>query len=185
MMSFMSRAVVVLVVTLAVSAPAAATAAVSWKAMDLVAIDGKALPPERLVNKVVLVVNTASLCGFTPQYEGLQALWSRYRDRGFVVLGIPSNDFGGQEPGSEAKIKDFCEVNFGITFPMTTKQKVRGPGAHPFYRWAEAEGGADAVPAWNFHKVLVGKDGRLIGAFPSQVEPSDAKLIRAIESALR
>lgn len=184
MMSFVSRAFAVLVVTL-IAGISAAAAAVDWRAMNLVAIDGKPLPAERLTDKVVLVVNTASLCGFTPQYEGLQALWSRYRDRGFVVLGVPSNDFGGQEPGSEAKIKDFCEANFGITFPMTTKQRVRGPGAHPLYRWAEAEGGPAAVPAWNFHKLLIGRDGGLLGAFPSQTEPFDADLIRAIEAALR
>ncbi|MFZ5556362.1 MAG: glutathione peroxidase [Pseudomonadota bacterium] len=163
----------------------ASASALSWNAMGLVAIDGKPLPGKRLADKVVLVVNTASLCGFTPQYKGLQALWERYRERGLVVLGVPSNDFGGQEPGGEAKIKDFCEANFGITFPMTTKQKVRGPAAHPLYRWAEAEGGPAAVPGWNFHKLLIGRDGRLIAAFPSQVEPTDAAVTRAIEAALR
>lgn len=166
-------------------AGAVAAAALNWSALGLVGIDGKPLPEERLANKVVLVVNTASLCGFTPQYKGLQALWERYRDRGLVVLGIPSNDFGGQEPGSEAKIKDFCEVNFGVNFPMTTKQTVRGPHAHPLFRWAEAEGGAAAVPGWNFHKLLVGRDGRLLATFPSEVEPTAPEVSRAIESALR
>jgi glutathione peroxidase len=166
-------------------AGAAAAAAVNWSALGLIGIDGKPLPEERFTNKVVLVVNTASLCGFTPQYKGLQTLWERYRDRGLVVLGVPSNDFGHQEPGSEAKIKDFCEVNFGVNFPMTAKQTVRGPAAHPLYRWAEAEGGSAAVPGWNFHKLLVGRDGRLVGTFPSQVEPTAPEVTRAIESALR
>lgn len=179
-----ARAALLLAAALAFSG-AAAAAPVDWKAMGLVAIDGRPLPPERFADKVVLVVNTASLCGFTPQYEGLQGLWTRYRDRGLIVLGVPSNDFGAQEPGSDSKIKDFCEVNFGIDFPMTTKQTVRGPDAHPLYRWAEAAGGPSAVPGWNFHKLLVARDGRLIGAFPSRVEPNDPALIAAIEAALR
>jgi glutathione peroxidase len=166
-------------------AAAATAAALNWSALGLVGLDGRPLPEERFANKVVLVVNTASLCGFTPQYKGLQAVWERYRDRGLVVLGVPSNDFGAQEPGSAAKIKDFCEVNFGVTFPLTAKQNVRGPDAHPLFRWAEAEGGAAAVPRWNFHKLLVSRDGRLLRAFPSQVEPTAAELTRAIEAALR
>ncbi|WP_333841974.1 glutathione peroxidase [Pelomicrobium sp.] len=163
--------------------PAGAAEPVDWDGLGLVAIDGTPFPKGTFAHKVVLLVNTASFCGYTPQYKGLQALWERYRGRGLVVLGVPSNDFGNQEPGSEAKIKEFCEVNFGVTFPMTTKQRVRGPEAHPLYRWA-ARAHAEAVPRWNFHKLLVGRDGRLLAAFPSQVEPTSPQLIEAIERAL-
>lgn len=178
------RALAAAAVALALAGTAAA-AALDWRALALERIDGRPLEGAQLADKVVLVVNTASFCGYTPQYEGLQALWERYRDRGLVVLGIPSNDFGEQEPGSATEIKAFCEVNFKVTFPLTTKQKVRGAGAHPLYRWAAAEGGMLATPRWNFHKLLVGRDGRLIGAFPSAVEPTSAQLTQAIERALR
>jgi len=161
----------------------AAAEPVDWDALGLVAIDGKPFPKGTFTDKVVLLVNTASFCGYTPQYKGLQALWERYRSRGLVVLGVPSNDFGNQEPGSEAKIKEFCEVNFGVTFPMTTKQRVRGPDAHSLYRWA-ARAHPEAVPRWNFHKLLIGRDGRLLAAFPSQVEPVSPRLTEAIERAL-
>lgn len=133
---------------------------------------------------VVLLVNTASFCGFTPQYEGLQEVWRTYRDRGLVVLGVPSNDFGRQEPGTEAEIKAFCEVNFAVDFPMTTKEHVRGPEAHPFYRWAAAELGAGAAPRWNFHKYLIGPDGRLVASFPTGVEPGSTEVTREIEAQL-
>jgi len=147
------------------------------------AIEGGPLPLSRYEGKVVLVVNTASLCGFTYQYDGLQKVWERYRDRGLVVLGVPSNDFGNQEPGTAAEIKEFCEVRF-IDFPLTEKVSVRGVGAHPFYRWAEQELGRSAAPRWNFHKYLVGKDGRLIAHFPSAVEPGSAPVIEAIEALI-
>ena len=145
------------------------------------AIAGGPLALSDYAGKAVLVVNTASFCGFTRQYEGLQRLWERYRDRGLVVLGVPSNDFGGQEPGSAAEIKAFCEVTYGIDFPMTSKVEVKGPSAHPFYRWAGAELGA---PRWNFHKYLVGPDGGLRAAFGTRVEPDDESLGAAIEAAL-
>jgi glutathione peroxidase len=132
----------------------------------------------------VLVVNTASLCGFTYQYTALQELWEGYRERGLVVLGVPSNDFGGQEPGTEAEIKDFCEVNFAVDFPMTEKQQVRGAGAHPFFHYIGEELGPDAAPRWNFHKYLVTPDGRLAGAWPSRVEPGAPEIREAIEAAL-
>ena len=141
---------------------------------DFTSIDGKA----------VLVVNTASRCGLTPQYEGLESLWSDYKDKGLVVLGVPSNDFGAQEPGTESEIQSFCTTNFGVDFPMTSKVPVSGDQAHPFYRWAKAELGAEAEPKWNFHKILVGKDGQLIGGFGSRTEPSDPDLRRAIDAAL-
>lgn len=178
------RALSAAVIALAFAGPAT-SAALDWQALGLERIDGKPLEGSQLADKVVLVVNTASFCGFTPQYEGLQKLWERYRDRGLVVLGIPSNDFGEQEPGSATEIKEFCEVNYKVTFPLTTKQKVRGADAHALYRWAAAEGGATATPRWNFHKLLIGRDGRLVSAFPSAVEPTSAKLTEAIERALR
>ena len=147
-------------------------------------IDGAPLPLSSFAGKAVLVVNTASRCGLTPQYDGLEKLWSGYRDRGLVVLGVPSNDFGGQEPGTEAEIKDFCATRFSVDFPMTAKAVVKGDGAHPFYQWAKAELGEAGEPKWNFHKILVGKDGALIAGFGSRTEPDDPGLKAAIEQAL-
>ena len=148
------------------------------------AIDGAPLPLSDFDGKAVLVVNTASRCGLTPQYEGLEALWSDYKDKGLVVLGVPSNDFGAQEPGTESEIKAFCETRFGVDFPMTAKVAVTGAQAHPFYGWARSELGEDAEPKWNFHKILVGKDGHAIRAFGSRTEPSNPELRRVIEAAL-
>ncbi|UEM02758.1 glutathione peroxidase [Skermanella rosea] len=151
---------------------------------DFVSIDGRPLPLKEFAGKAVLVVNTASMCGYTPQYADLQALWERYRGRGLVVLGVPSNDFGGQEPGSAEQIKDFCEVNFSVDFPMTEKQAVTGAGAHPFYRWAGQELGPAAAPRWNFHKYLVAPDGRLAGWFPTSTSPRSDKVVQAVEAVL-
>ena len=134
--------------------------------------------------KVVLVVNTASQCGFTGQYAGLERLYRARQRDGLVIVGVPSNDFGGQEPGSAGEIKRFCELNYGVTFPMTTKYVVSGPTAHPFYRSALARLGASAQPAWNFHKILVGKNGQPIAAFASGVTPDAPELARAINAAL-
>ncbi|TVR96744.1 MAG: glutathione peroxidase [Rhodospirillales bacterium] len=149
-----------------------------------VGIDGTPLPLSDFSGKAVLVVNTASFCGFTRQYESLQGLWSTYRDRGLIVLGVPSNDFGSQEPGDEAAIRDFCEVTFGIDFPLTAKVHVKGADAHPFYRWAAGELGAIAAPRWNFHKYLVAPDGRLVDWFSSVTPPTSARLVSAVESHL-
>jgi glutathione peroxidase len=148
------------------------------------ALDGGTLPLADWRGRPVLVVNTASFCGFTPQYSELEALWRRYRERGLVVLGVPSNDFGAQEPGSAAEIKQFCETNYDIDFPLAEKQHVIGAAAHPFYRWVAAELGEDAAPKWNFHKYLVGPDGSLAGAWPSRVSPTDAKVTGEIEALL-
>ena len=153
-------------------------------AFGFTSIEGEALPLESFAGKAVLVVNTASRCGFTRQYGDLQALWERFRDRGLVVLGVPSNDFGGQEPGSEAEIKEFCEVNFGITFPLMEKTRVRGPDAHPFYAWIEQTQGIRAAPQWNFHKYLIGPDGQVLAWFPSRVTPTSADVRGAVEAAL-
>ena len=148
------------------------------------AIDGGALPLSRYNGKAVLIVNTASQCGFTRQYEDLQYLWQRYQDRGLVVLGVPSNDFGGQEPGTESEIKAFCEVNFDVNFPLTERSIVKGSRAHPFYQWAGESFGAMAKPRWNFHKHLVDGDGHLVDWFVSTTGPSSSKLLRAIEKIL-
>jgi glutathione peroxidase len=131
----------------------------------------------------ILVINTASLCGYTPQYTGLQTLWTRYRDRGLIVLGVPSNDFGGQEPGGAAEIVKTAHDDYHVTFPLTEKVAVKGKDAHPFYRWAAAERPLEG-PRWNFHKYLIGRDGRLRAAFTSAVEPNDPRLIAAIEQEL-
>jgi glutathione peroxidase len=149
------------------------------------AIDGKgAIALKEHAGKPVLIVNTASACGYTPQYEGLQKLWQTYRDRGLVVLGVPSNDFGAQEPGSESEIETFCTTKFQVDFPMTAKQAVIGGDAHPFYQWIASTVGEDAAPKWNFHKYLVGPDGTLAGMFPSKVEPMSDELTGQIEALL-
>jgi glutathione peroxidase len=147
-------------------------------------IDGGDLDLSLWRGKPVLIVNTASECGFTPQYADLEALWRRYRDRGFVLVGVPSNDFGAQEPGSEAEIKTFCERNYQIDFPLAAKEKVVGPEAHPFYRWIVAALGEGGAPRWNFHKYLIGPDGAVVGAWNSRVSPSDPAIAREIEKAL-
>ncbi len=173
-------AVVMLILGTAAVHPA--TPPTTAHAFAFVSIDGAPLPLADFAGKAVLVVNTASRCGFTRQYEDLQALWTRYRTRGLVVLGVPSNDFGGQEPGSEAEIKAFCEVNFGIDFPMTRKTGVAGAEAHPFYRWAAQALGKENVPRWNFHKYLIAPDGRLVGAFSSGTPPLSDAIIQAVDA---
>lgn len=147
-------------------------------------IDGGTLSLGDYRGKAVLVVNTASECGYTPQYAELETLWSRYRDRGLVVLGVPSNDFGAQEPGDEAAIKSFCATTYGVDFPLTAKQTVIGEAAHPFYRWIVDEHGEVAAPKWNFAKYLVGPDGTLAGLWPSEVKPTDGEITGTIEELL-
>lgn len=147
-------------------------------------IDGAELPLSSFEGKTVLVVNTASRCGLTPQYEGLQSLWEKYADDGLVVLGVPANDFGAQEPGTEEEIQEFCSTNFNVTFPMTQKQTVIGEEAHPFYKWAAELLGEDQAPKWNFHKYLIGPDGEMIGTFGSRLAPDDEELVNAIEGSL-
>ncbi len=147
-------------------------------------IDGGDLPLSSFKGKAVLIVNTASACGLTPQYEALEALYRKYRDQGLVVLGVPANDFGRQEPGTEAEIKHFCAVKYNVDFPLTSKEVVVGEGAHPFYRWAASERGADAAPKWNFHKYLIGKDGAIKAVFGSRTVPDAPEVVAAIETAL-
>lgn len=147
-------------------------------------IDGSTLELSQWRGKALLVVNTASFCGFTKQYEGLQRLWERYEAKGLVVIGVPSNDFGGQEPNSEAEIKSFCQGAFGVTFPLTAKYEVKGANAHAFYKWAVDALGPKAQPQWNFHKLLIARDGRAVAAYPSGIEPLSITLIEAIEREL-
>ena len=135
-------------------------------------------------NKTVLLVNVASNCGFTKQYADLQNLYEKYKDRGLVVLGVPSNQFGGQEPGSNDEIKNFCETNFNITFPMTDKYEVKGDNAHPIYMWAKENYGVSAVPKWNFHKILINKEGKIQDTYGSFTKPLSKKLISEIEKIL-
>jgi len=152
---------------------------------EFTSIDGKPLKMSAFAGHPVLVVNTASQCGLTPQYKGLEALFQKYRDKGLIVLGVPSNDFGRQEPGNEAEIKNFCATNYKVTFPMTSKNPVIGGSAHPLYKWAVAEAGEAAAPRWNFHKYLIGKNGKLAGTFGSKTAPEDAALTSAIEAELK
>jgi glutathione peroxidase len=147
-------------------------------------IDGQPMPLSQYEGKAVLVVNTASFCGFTKQYQGLQALYQSYEAKGLVVIGVPSNDFGGQEPGSATQIKEFCQGAFGITFPLTEKVPVTGEAAHPFYKWAAATLGPKAAPGWNFHKYLVARDGRIVKSFYSGTAPDSKEIVAAIEDAL-
>ncbi|HEV7157203.1 MAG TPA: glutathione peroxidase [Caulobacteraceae bacterium] len=143
-------------------------------------IDGAPLPLSSFAGKAVLVVNTASQCGLTPQYEGLERLYRDWRARGVVVLGVPCNQFAGQEPGSEAEIKGFCATRFDVDFPMTAKTEVKDAGRHPFYAWAEQELGPTAVPVWNFHKILIGPDGAAVAAFGPRTEPEAVEITEAL-----
>lgn len=164
-----------------VAAPASKETAWGFK---LTSIDGKPMPMSHYRGKVVLLVNTASMCGFTPQYEGLQKLQETYGKKGFTVIGVPSGDFKSQEYDNNADIKKFCESKFGINFPMAEKAHVVGDGAIPIYRWAKASLSEQNEPKWNFHKFLIGKDGRVIAGFPSKVTPDSPELKQAIEKAM-
>ena len=139
---------------------------------------------DKLKNKTVLLVNVASNCGFTKQYAELQELYEKYSEKGLVVLGVPSNQFGGQEPGSNNEIKDFCETNFNITFPMTTKIDVKGENAHPIYLWAKENYGSSAVPKWNFHKILINKQGKIEETYSSFTNPMSNKVIKKLDEIL-
>ena len=146
-------------------------------------IDGDLIKLSQYKGKVIVVVNVASRCGYTPQYEDLQTLWSEYKSKNLVVLGIPTNNFR-QEPGNNKEIKNFCETNFGITFPMTEKISVIGNNSHPFYKWARKDYGIGAIPKWNFHKIIIGKDGKVAETFSSITKPSSKKFIKVIENLI-
>ena len=147
-------------------------------------IEGNIINLKDFKDKVIVVVNVASRCGFTYQYDGLQTLWSNYKDKNLVVIGVPTNNFK-QEPGSNKDIKDFCETNFNINFPMTEKINVIGKNAHPFFNWAKENHGKSAIPKWNFHKIIIGKDGRVADTFSSITKPSSKRFINLIEKELK
>ena len=147
-------------------------------------INGDVLKLNQYKNKVIIVVNVASRCGYTPQYEDLQTLWLNYKDKNLVVIGVPTNNFK-QEPGNNKEIKDFCETNFGINFPMTEKIDVIGNNAHPFYKWAKKNHGFSAIPKWNFHKIIVGKNGKVIDTFASFTKPSSEKFLNLVRKEIK
>ena len=151
---------------------------------DIKDINEKKLDLSTYKNKTVLLVNVASNCGFTKQYSELQELYEQYKDKGLIVLGVPSNQFGGQEPGSNNQIKDFCETNFNITFPMTAKFDVKGKNAHPIYIWANENYGKSSIPKWNFHKILINKEGKVEETYASFTKPMSKKLLKKIEEIL-
>ena len=152
-------------------------------AFSFAGLDGQEIKLAEHSGAPILVVNTASLCGYTPQYAGLQQLWLRYQARGLLIIGVPSNDFGGQEPGGAAEIAATAQHQYGVTFPIAEKAVVKGPNAHPFYKWA-AEARPREVPRWNFHKYLIGRDGYIADIFPESVEPGDTRVKTAIARSL-
>ncbi len=147
-------------------------------------IDGGTLKLSRYANNVLLIVNTASHCGFTPQYTALQSLWDEYKDKGLIVIGVPSGDFGNQELKTNEKIKNFCEVNFNVSFPMTSRSYVKGAKAHPFYKWVITQVGFTGKPRWNFHKFLIGPTGQVVDWFASTTRPNSSKIKTRIEEQL-
>ena len=147
-------------------------------------ISGDELNLSNLKGQTLLLVNVASNCGFTKQYDDLQKLYDTFKDKGLVVVGIPSNQFGAQEPGNNSEIKDFCETNFNITFPMTGKYDVKGDNAHPIYLWAKETYGKSAIPKWNFHKILINKDGIVEETYASFTNPMAKKIIKKLEQIL-
>jgi glutathione peroxidase len=175
----------------AIAAPVSTRTALAQAAMSRItayafsfpALAGGDIRLADYAGRPLLVVNTASLCGFTPQYAGLQQLWSEFHDRGLMIIGVPSNDFGGQEPGGVSEIAQTAQHQYGVTFPIAAKAVVKGPNAHPFYK-AAAEARPKDVPRWNFHKYLVGRDGYIAEVFPETIEPTDTRVKTAIARAL-
>ena len=151
---------------------------------ELELITGETISLDKYEGKAVLLVNVASKCGFTKQYTDLQNLWEKYREKNLIVIGVPSNQFGSQEPGSNDEIKDFCETNFNINFPMTSKYDVKGENAHDVYKWAKDTFGKSAVPKWNFHKILIDKNGKIHDTFASFTNPMSKKIIKELENIL-
>jgi len=147
-------------------------------------INNETINLSKFKGKTILLVNVASNCGFTKQYTGLQTLYQKYRKKNFIVIGVPSNQFGGQETGSNKEIKDFCETNFNITFPITNKVDVKGKNAHTIYKWAKENYGNSTVPKWNFHKILINKEGKIQDTFNSFITPLSDKITGQIELVL-
>ena len=146
-------------------------------------VSGKELSFSSFKNKIILLVNTASYCGFTKQYNDLQEIWDKYKSNNFIVLAVPSNSFN-QEKNSNKEVKEFCEYNFNITFPITEITEVKGENAHPFYKWAVKNFGKSATPKWNFHKILINKEGKIEDVFSSLTKPTSEKIITAIEKLI-
>ena len=155
----------------------------SFHDFTIESINGDQITLSDYKNKVVLLVNTASQCGFTPQYSGLQKIFDRYKDDGLIVLGVPSDDFN-QELSNEAEVKKFCEIRFGVNFPMTSIQKIRGNDAHPLYQWISSNVSVIGQPRWNFHKYLISKEGKVLNWFSSMTSPSSEGLVKQVEDAL-
>ncbi|HWA83557.1 MAG TPA: glutathione peroxidase [Fimbriimonadaceae bacterium] len=147
-------------------------------------IDGKEVPLSKFKGQVLLVVNVASFCGNTPQYKGLEAMYAKYKDQKFAVLGFPANQFGAQEPGSNSEIKEFCTKTYDVKFPMFSKIVVKGDGINPLYTWLIANSGSSEDIHWNFEKFLIDREGKVIGRFSPKTQPDDPKLVAAIEAAL-
>jgi glutathione peroxidase len=168
---------------LTIRAKATAMSRVTAYAFTFKSLEGGDILLSSYAGHPILVVNTASQCGYTPQYTGLEALWTRFHAKGLAIVGVPSNDFGGQEPGSASDIDKTAHGEYHITFPLTAKAAVKGPNAHPFYKWAAQERPSE-LPKWNFHKYLIGRDGQLKASFTSATEPTDPMVIAAIEREL-
>ena len=152
--------------------------------IEIESINGEIISLSKYKGKTIFLVNVASNCGFTKQYGDLQKLWEKYREKDLIVIGVPSNQFGGQEPGSNTEIKDFCETNFNINFLMTSKQDVKGINAHEIYKWAKISYGKSSVPKWNFHKILINKEGNIVDTFASFTNPMSNKVVLKIEKIL-
>jgi glutathione peroxidase len=161
----------------------AAMSRITAYAFSFPALEGGDIRLAEQAGHPLLIVNTASLCGFTPQYAGLQQLWTEFHGRGLVIIGVPSNDFGSQEPGGASEIAETAQHQYGVTFPIAAKAVVKGPNAHPFYKWA-AEVRPRDVPRWNFHKYLIGRDGYIADVFPETADPTDTRVKTAIARAL-
>jgi glutathione peroxidase len=176
-----------LAATLALPATALAQSAAMTRitayAFSFAALDGGDIRLSDYAGKPILIVNTASQCGYTPQFTGLQQLYARYHDKGLVVVGVPANDFGGQEPGTPVEIMKTAHEDYGVRFPLAAKVEVRGANPHPFYKWAASERPLE-TPRWNFHKYLIGRDGRIAAVFPTAIEPMDARVINAVAKEL-
>ena len=187
----LDRRTIVTAVLAAIASPVATRRAVAQAAISRITAYAFSFPALEkgdikladYAGQPLMIVNTASLCGFTPQYAGLQQLWTEFHDRGLMIIGVPSNDFGGQEPGSAGDIAETAQHQYGVTFPIAAKTVVKGPNAHPFYKWA-ADIRPKDVPHWNFHKYLIGRDGNIGEVFPESVEPTDTRVKTTVARAL-
>lgn len=180
----MLLSVVLFVAATAISQERKQTMETPFYSFSMKDLEGKETPLTAFKGKVVMVVNTASFCGYTPQYKDLETIYKQYKDKGFVVLGFPANDFGKQEPGKDEDIAAFCERNYGVTFPMFSKISVKGKDIHPLYQYLTTQTQFKEEIGWNFTKFLVDKDGSVVAKFPSQTKPTDKEVLSAIEGLL-